>query len=206
MGSKVKSWCVSGSFGRTRHKCLPNIKPTNWSNLPPVSLCQTLEATDNENNNSEQTWGIEPTPTRSGRQVCSTERLQMSSVLPKLQSFVSTTNYPSPVLANAASIADPDTMYLHEALKQPDKEKFLEAMVKEIDNHTSRGHWRLTTEREMREQGYIYKPIAAIWSFKHKRNPFGEIIKYKARLCCHGGQTVKGVHYEETFSPVVATV
>ena len=32
----------------------------------------------------------------------------------------------------------------------------------------------------------------------------GEITKYKARLCCHGGQTIKGVHYDETFSPVVA--
>jgi len=44
----------------------------------------------------------------------------------------------------------------------------------------------------------------AIWSFKRKRNPFGEITKYKARLCCHGGQTIKGVHYDESFSPVVA--
>ena len=32
----------------------------------------------------------------------------------------------------------------------------------------------------------------------------GKITKYKARLCCHGGQTIKSIHYEETFSPVVA--
>jgi hypothetical protein len=32
----------------------------------------------------------------------------------------------------------------------------------------------------------------------------GEITKYKARMCCRGGQTIKGVHYEDTFSPVVA--
>ncbi len=44
----------------------------------------------------------------------------------------------------------------------------------------------------------------AIWSFKRKRNPLGVITKYKARLCCHGGQTIEGIHYEETFSPVVA--
>lgn len=95
-------------------------------------------------------------------------------------------------------------MYLLEAMRQSDKEKFLEAMVKEIHDHTSRGHWRITTRDEMRERGYAHKPIMAIWSFKRKRNPFGEITKYKARLCCHGGQTIKGVHYEETFSPVVA--
>ncbi len=43
-----------------------------------------------------------------------------------------------------------------------------------------------------------------IWSFKRKRNPFGKITKYKERFCCHGGQTIKGVHYDNTFSPVVS--
>ena len=56
----------------------------------------------------------------------------------------------------------------------------------------------------MREHGYDMKPIAAIWSFKGKHNPLGNITKYNAWLCCHGGQTIKGIHYEDTFSPVVA--
>lgn len=107
-------------------------------------------------------------------------------------------------MAYPASIADNDTMYLQEAMRQPDRDEFLKAMVKEIEDHTTRGHWRITNRQEMRERNYTLKPIAAIWSFKRKRNPFGEITKYKARLCCHGGQTVKGVHYDETFSPVVA--
>eukprot|EP00980_Cylindrotheca_fusiformis_P002180 scaffold499_cov120-Cylindrotheca_fusiformis.AAC.3 len=77
-------------------------------------------------------------------------------------------------------------------------------MVKEIDDHTNRGHWRITTRNEMRQHGYHHKPIMGVWSFKRKCNPFGEITKYKARLCCHGGQTIKGVHYDETFSPVVS--
>jgi hypothetical protein len=44
----------------------------------------------------------------------------------------------------------------------------------------------------------------AVWSFKRKRNPFGVITKYKARLCAHGGQTVQGVHYDASYSPVVS--
>ena len=32
----------------------------------------------------------------------------------------------------------------------------------------------------------------------------GDITKYKARLCCHGGQTLKGIHYNESFSPMVS--
>jgi Reverse transcriptase (RNA-dependent DNA polymerase) len=105
--------------------------------------------------------------------------------------------------ALAASIADQDTMYLREAMQQPDKQNFLEAMKKEIDDHTSRGHWRLTKRQEMKDRNYTMNPIAAIWSFKRKRDPMGTITKYKARLCCHGGQTVKGIHYEDTFSPVI---
>ena len=164
--------------------------------------------------------GASPVPTtRSGRRVKLTRRLAESELLPKLRSFVSILCHVSAVLgqlddnslnelckfvAFPASLADEDTMYLSEAMRQDDKSKFLEAMIKEINDHTSRGHWRITTKEEMRERGYAHKPIMAIWSFKRKRNPFGEITKYKARLCCHGGQTIKGVHYEETFSPVVA--
>jgi hypothetical protein len=50
-------------------------------------------------------------------------------------------------------MADADTMYLKEAMKQNDKAKFLKAMTKEIDDHTSKGHWQLTNQKEMREQG-----------------------------------------------------
>jgi hypothetical protein len=107
-------------------------------------------------------------------------------------------------VAYPASLADNDAMYRNEAMKQPDKDKFLEAMVKEIEDHTRRGQWRVTTKAEMRKRGYTHDPIMAIWSFKRKRNPLGEIVKYKARLCCHGGQTVNGVHYDKSFSPVVA--
>ena len=43
----------------------------------------------------------------------------------------------------------------------------------------------------------------AIWSFKRKRRPDGKVLKYKARLCAHGGQQKWGVNYWETYSPVV---
>lgn len=157
--------------------------------------------------------------TRSGRRIKLTQRLAESELLPKLRSFVAilchvtaflgqlddnSLNELCQYVAFPASLADEDTMYLSEAMRQKDKAQFLEAMIKEITDHTSRGHWRITTKDEMRQRGYQHKPIMAIWSFKRKRNPFGEITKYKARLCCHGGQTIKGVHYEETFSPVVA--
>ena len=39
--------------------------------------------------------------------------------------------------------ADPDTMYLHEALQQPDKEQFLKAMEEEVDVHREGRHWEV---------------------------------------------------------------
>ena len=43
----------------------------------------------------------------------------------------------------------------------------------------------------------------AIWSFKRKRFPDGTIMKYKARLCAHGGMQQWGIDYWETYAPVV---
>ena len=38
-----------------------------------------------------------------------------------------------------------------------------------------------------------------IWSLKRKRNPFGELIKHKARLCVHGGM----IDFHNTFVSIV---
>ena len=70
-------------------------------------------------------------------------------------------------------------MYLREAMQQEDQAHFLEAMVKEISDHTNRGHWRITTRDEMRKRGYHHRPIMAVWSFKRKRNPMGDIVEAK---------------------------
>ena len=46
--------------------------------------------------------------------------------------------------------------------------------------------------------------LMMIWSFKRKRRPDGTLTKYKARLCCHGGQQELGVNYWNTYAPVVS--
>ena len=46
-------------------------------------------------------------------------------------------------LAYAAS-ADKDTMYLHQAKQQPDKKRFVQAMVNEVTAHAKNGHWCIT--------------------------------------------------------------
>ena len=104
------------------------------------------------------------------------------------------------VEAMAAS-SDPDTMHLHEAMAQSDRAEFLKAMEKELADHIARKHWKVVPLSEVPTNR---KPIPMVWSFKRKRNPIGEIVKYKARLCAGGHKQIHGVDFWSTYSPVVS--
>ena len=86
-----------------------------------------------------------------------------------------------------------------EAMQQPDRLDFVQAMVDEVEHFTEKKHWKPVLRSTI---GNV-KTIKAIWSFKRKRRPDGSLIKHKARLCAHGGMSVYGEHYWETYSPVV---
>ena len=38
---------------------------------------------------------------------------------------------------------DPDTLYLKQAMREPNWDEFHKAMLKEVRDHEQRGHWRL---------------------------------------------------------------
>ena len=96
---------------------------------------------------------------------------------------------------------DPDTMYYHQAMKAPDKEQFISAIVKEINDHITNNHWQLVPKSEVPAGT---KVLDSVWSMKRKRDiRTREVYKWKARLNIHGGQQEHGTHYTETYSPVV---
>jgi hypothetical protein len=70
-----------------------------------------------------------------------------------------------PLLAFAAS-ADPDTMYLHQALKEPDKAQFIKAMEEEIRSHTDNKHWTLVPRTDVPDGVPV---LPAVWAMKRKR-------------------------------------
>jgi hypothetical protein len=46
--------------------------------------------------------------------------------------------------------------------------------------------------------------LSSVWQMKRKRKPStGEISKHKARMNVDGSKMIKGLHYEETYAPVV---
>ena len=85
-------------------------------------------------------------------------------------------------------------------MKQEDKMSFVAAMEKEIYNHKNGKHWSVVHRSTLPNKT---RPIKAIWSFKRKRKPDGELLKHKARLCAHGGMQQWGNSYWETYSLVV---
>ena len=104
-----------------------------------------------------------------------------------------------PIAFKASS--DPDTLYYHQAMQADDKEQFLEAIDKEIAAHTDNEHLELMLREDVPKH---HKILSAIWAMRRKRRiATGEIYKWKARINVHGGQQIKGVHYDETYSPVV---
>ncbi len=108
---------------------------------------------------------------------------------------------PIAFLASTKHQGDKDTMYYHQAMREPDSEQFMEAMLKEFKDHCTRQHWELAKIKDIPKNTKI---LDAVWAMKRKRDiKTGEIYKWKARLNVHGGQQVKGVNFWETYAPVV---
>jgi len=104
-------------------------------------------------------------------------------------------------LAFAAS-ADPDTMYYHQAMKEPDADEFRKAMAKEIEDHLTAENFVLKRRSEVPE-GVPVTPC--VWQMKRKRRiSTREVYKWKARLNYDGSRQVEGVNYWETFAPVAS--
>ena len=85
-------------------------------------------------------------------------------------------------------------------LKEDDKNEFIKATIREIDDHEQRGHWSIMLRSDLPPDA---KTKLSIWSFKRKRFPDGRIKKHKARLCYHSGMQIWGEIYWETYAHVI---
>ena len=83
----------------------------------------------------------------------------------------------------ATDISSNDSFTFQNTMKRDDKLTFVDAMEKEISNHEKGCHWSIVHRDTLPNKA---RPIKAIWSFKQKRKPYGELLKHKTRLCAHG--------------------
>jgi hypothetical protein len=104
-----------------------------------------------------------------------------------------------PMLAYAAS-ADPDIMYYHQAIKEPDGPQFVKAMVEEVTDHLLKGHFEVCERSEVPEGVPV---LPSVWAMRRKRRiDTREVYKWKARLNLDGSKQIKGLNYWETYAPV----
>jgi Reverse transcriptase (RNA-dependent DNA polymerase) len=106
-----------------------------------------------------------------------------------------------PVKAFKAT-SNPDTMYLHEALRQPDKLQFIAAMQKEVEDQMGNGNFQFHRRSTVPKGAQI---IPGVWVLKRKcKIQSDEVYKWKACLNIDGSKQIKGVSYWETYAPVAS--
>ena len=99
------------------------------------------------------------------------------------------------------AIDNPDILYWDQAMKAHDRDKFMEAVRVELDGHEKMGNYEPIPLNKVPKGT---KLLDMVWSMRRKRKiKTQEVYKWKARLNVHGGQQVHGVHYWDTYAPVV---
>jgi hypothetical protein len=93
-----------------------------------------------------------------------------------------------PISLAFKATGDPDTMYMNEALKQPDAHEFRKAMVKEVVDHTNNKHWEVMEKTDLSTG---FKLLPAVWAMRRKRQIVTqEVDKWKSRLNL-GGHVIR---------------
>lgn len=93
---------------------------------------------------------------------------------------------------NLVELSVPSTY--KEAINSPQRNEWTEAIKEELDAHSQNQTWTVVDRNSQRT-------ISSKWVFTIKKDVNGIIIRYKARLCARGFTQVKGIDYQETYSP-----
>lgn len=85
-------------------------------------------------------------------------------------------------------------MNYDEAINGKEYKLWLKAINEELEAHRINNTWSFVDNKNQRT-------ITSKWVFSVKRNQDGHVEKYKARLCARGFTQIKGLDYNEIFSP-----
>jgi hypothetical protein len=93
-------------------------------------------------------------------------------------------------------------MYMHEALREPDKGEFVKAMLKEVKDQMDNGNFSIVHRSTVKDEKKI---LLTVWQMKRKRDIMTcKVKKWKARLNIDGSKMRQGIDYQETYAPVAS--
>jgi len=101
------------------------------------------------------------------------------------------------VFSSYSTLPDGDPPTYADALRRPDAQKWINAMIEEIDALQAMDTWELCCLPRGR------KCIGVKWVYKQKRDGNNFLLRYKARLVAKGYSQIAGIDYDKTFAPVV---
>ena len=108
----------------------------------------------------------------------------------------------NPLLVFKATNSDPNTMYHHQAMCQPDRAQFIGAMQKEMDSQLDDGNSKVVHRSTIPTGSKVFP---AIWQMCQKHDiATQQVNKWKARLNFDGSSMKKGVHYKQSYAPVAS--
>ena len=100
----------------------------------------------------------------------------------------------------ASDPGEPKTFW--EALESKDREKWIKAIQKEIENFLKRKVWKKVSIDKLKKG---QRPIKVKWIFKKKNEQDGS-IRYKGRIVVRGFVQIPGVDFTHTHSPIEGDV
>ena len=103
---------------------------------------------------------------------------------------------PHPFYAYKASI-DTDTMYHHQAMKEPDSADFIAAMQKEMDDQMPDGNFEIVHQSQLPKETRVFP---SVWQMRCNRDIKTQAIKkWKARLNFDGSKMENGMHCDHSI-------
>ena len=97
-------------------------------------------------------------------------------------------------------MADPDTLYHHQVMRQPDREDFKATINKEIKDQINNNNFTVLHRKSLPPSMLIIPTVQQMKCTRDTQS--GKLIKYKATLTVDRSKMKKGVHFEETYSSV----
>ena len=142
-------------------------------------------------------WLIELMYAEMEQQEIPGELLSLSTLFPYDATMDMLNN---PLLAFKATNSDPDMMYHHQAMCQPDRAQFIGAMQKEMDSQLHDGNFEIVYRLKIPNGTKVFPAVLQ----KHQKCDIAtqQIKKWKAQLNFDGSSMKKGVHYEHSYAPV----